>query len=115
MIHNMIHRVNHSTGETQVLSLHNRLTNLSHPGIGNEEIKAHLPTPRKRFSEINNLIIEDDDTLLSTKNATYTEISLEVTKKTTNQEGIIHKTFQKIVKKISNVLKGYKKIDKNNT
>lgn len=115
MIHNMIHRVNHSTGETQVLSLHNRLTNLSHPGIGKEEIKAHLPTPRKRFSEINNLIIEDDDTLLSTKNATYTEISLEVTKKTTYQEGIIHKTFQKIVKKISNILKGYKKIDKNNT
>lgn len=61
MIHNMIYRVNHSTGETQVLSLHNRLTNLSHPGIGNEEIKAHLPTPGKRFSEINNLITEDDD------------------------------------------------------
>ena len=38
-----------------------------------------------------------------------------MTKKTTYQEGIIHKTFQKIVKKISNVLKGYKKIDKNNT
>lgn len=109
MIHNMIHRVNHSTGETQVLSLHNRLTNLSHPGIGNEEIKAHLPTPGKRFSEINNLIIEDDDTLLSTKNKTRSD------KKKTYQEGIIHKTFQKIVKKISNVLKGYKKIDKNNT
>ena len=105
----MIHRVNHSTGETQVLSLHNRLTNLFHPGIGNEEIKAHLPTPGKRFSEINNLIIEDDDTLLSTKNATYTEISLEVTKKTTYQEGIIHKTFQKNCKKNFKCLKGIQK------
>lgn len=96
MIHNMLHRVNHSTGETQVLSLHNRLTNLSHPGIGNEEIKAHLPTPGKRFSEINNLIIEDDDTLLSTKNATYTEISLEVTKKKLIKRGLFIKPFRKL-------------------
>ena len=96
MIHNMIYRVNHSTGETQVLSLHNRLTNLSHPGIGNEEIKAHLPTPGKRFSEINNLITEDDDTLLSTKNATYTEISLEVTKKQLIKRGLFIKPFKKL-------------------
>lgn len=96
MIHNMIYRVNHSTGETQVLSLHNRLTNLSHPGIGNEEIKAHLPTPGKRFSEINNLITEDDDTLLSTKNATYTEISLEVTKKQLIKRGLFIKPFRKL-------------------
>lgn len=96
MIHNMIYRVNHSTGETQVLSLHNRLTNLSHPGIGNEEIKAHLPTPGKRFSEINNLITEDDDTLLSTKNATYTEISLEVTKKQLIKRELFIKPFKKL-------------------